>query len=78
VSYAVVYKNWKLLSNNELTHTELYDITANPFEKNDLTSKNPEITQQLVRQIKNWEATLPTQPAGKVFSAERGNLNPEK
>ena len=78
MSFAVVYKNWKLLSNNEFSHTELYDITANRFEKNDLTSKNPEITQQLIKQIKNWEATLPKQPTGKVFSAERGNLNPEK
>ena len=78
VSFAVVYKNWKLLSNNEFTHTELYDITTNPFEKNDLTSKNPEITQQLIRQIKNWEATLPTQPTGKVFSVERGKLNLKK
>ena len=78
VSFAVVYKNWKLLSNNEFSHTELYDITANPFEKNDLTSKNPEITQQLIKKIKNWEATLPTQPTGKVFSAERGKLNPKK
>ena len=63
------------LSNNEFTHTELYDIT-NPFEKRPYL-KSPEITQQLIKKIKNWEATLPTQPTGKVFSAERGKLNPK-
>ena len=34
--------------------------------------------RRIIKKIKNWEATLPTQPTGKVFSAERGSLNPEK
>ena len=33
---------------------ELYDIPADPFEKNDLAEKQPELAQKLFTQLKTW------------------------
>ena len=68
VSYAIVHKHWKLLTNRDSTHIELYNIVADPHEKIDLASKKPEVVKQLLQQIEDWKATLPKQPAGNVFS----------
>jgi arylsulfatase A-like enzyme len=39
VSYAVVYKKWKLVTNKNADHFELYDIVSDPLEKFDLKAK---------------------------------------
>ena len=64
----------RLLSNRDATHTELYDIAADPLEKQDLTQWRPKVTRQLLQQIETWKATLPKQPTGNVFSKERKSL----
>ena len=74
VSYAIVHKNWKLLTNRDSTHIELYNIIADPKEKNNLALKKPEAVKQLLQQIEDWKATLPKHPTGNVFSKERENL----
>ena len=74
VSYAIVHKNCKLLTNRDSTHIELYNIIADPKEKLDLASKRPEVAKQLLQQIEDWKATLPKQPTGNVFSREREDL----
>jgi N-acetylgalactosamine-6-sulfatase len=71
VSYAIVHENWKLLANRDATYSELYDITADPYEKVDLAEKKPEVVKQLMQQIDDWKASLPESPSGDVFSNER-------
>ena len=71
VSYAVVHQNWKLVSNQDGSHIELYDIAASPFEMNDLKPSKPKVTKNLLKLIEKWKATLPAKPTGNVFSKER-------
>ncbi|MFT5470040.1 MAG: arylsulfatase A-like enzyme [Verrucomicrobiales bacterium] len=74
VSYAVLDQQWKLVANRDFTHFELFDVVADPFEKSDLKEANPEVVQQLLAKINDWKATLPAEPIGNVFSAERAEL----
>lgn len=71
VSWAIVYQNWKLVSNADGSHVELYDIAASPFETNDLAADKPGIVASLRKQLDDWKATLPPHPTGNVFSSER-------
>lgn len=71
VSYAIVHENWKLLTNRDATYSELYEITADPYEKADLSKEKPEVVKQLMQQIDDWKASLPKSPTGDVFSDER-------
>jgi arylsulfatase A-like enzyme len=71
VAYAVVDQNWKLASNRDSKYVELYDLVADPFEKNDLKESKPEVVLSLLDKLEKWKATLPAKPTGKVFSAER-------
>jgi arylsulfatase A-like enzyme len=71
VTYAIVDKNWKLLSNDDASYVELYDIAADPMEKVDLKEGQPEIVATLLKKIEDWKVTLPAKPSGNVFSNER-------
>ncbi|MBL7016528.1 MAG: sulfatase-like hydrolase/transferase [Kiritimatiellales bacterium] len=71
VSYAVVSKHWKLVANRDCGYLELYDIAADPFEKNDLKDVHPEEAFRLLTLLKKWQMSLPENPTGNVFSAER-------
>lgn len=74
VSWAIVYQNWKLVSNKSLTHFELFDISKDANEANNLSQKNPEIVLELSQMIKEWKSTLPPKPTGNVFSSLRDEL----
>jgi N-acetylgalactosamine-6-sulfatase len=71
VSYAVVDQTWKLVANRNSDYVELYDIASDPYEKSDLKMKNPEVVKQLRQKLEAWQASLPAQPTGNVFSGER-------
>ena len=71
VSYAVVYQNWKLVANNDLSFFELYDIVEDVFEKNDLKNEQAEVAEKLINSIKRWQKELPEGPSEKLFSKER-------
>ena len=71
VSYAVVDGKWKLVTNKDASHAELYDITASPFEEKDLAEKNSEVVEELLGKIEAWKQELPEKPSGDVFSEER-------
>ena len=71
VSYAVADQQWKLLSSADGSHVELYDIAADPLEKKEVASENPEVVKAMVAKLDAWKSTLPTKPSGDVFSAER-------
>ena len=71
VSFAVVHRNWKLMTNKDSGYTELYDIAADPFEKTNLADTNADIVAQLHKTLDAWKITLPPKPTGDVFSSER-------
>jgi arylsulfatase A-like enzyme len=71
VSYAIVDQNWKLVSNEDASYVELFDIAADPYEKNDLKEDEPEVVKRLLEELDAWKTTLPAKPTGNVFSAER-------
>ena len=74
VSYAIVDREWKLMSNRDASHFELYNIAADPFEKSDLKSQKSEVAKELLKKLEDWKATLPEKPGGNVFSAERKDI----
>jgi hypothetical protein len=71
VAYAVVYEKWKLVSNEDRSHVELYDITNDTYEKNDLKTQNPQVVKKLVGMIDNWKTELPKKPSPDCFSKTR-------
>jgi N-acetylgalactosamine-6-sulfatase len=71
VSYAIVDQNWKLVANRDGSYIELYDIVADPLEKNDLRDSKPKIVSQLKGKLDQWKDTLPSKPDQRLFSAER-------
>ncbi|WP_372794521.1 sulfatase [Pontiella sp.] len=74
VSYAVVDQTWKLVTNEDLSYVELYDIANDQYEKTDLKNQQPETVKQLIQKLEAWQQSLPAGPAGDVFSAERKTL----
>lgn len=70
-SYAVVLKNWKLVTNNDGSYSELYDIVSDPYEKTNVAASHSEAVAELHKTLKTWQATLPPKPTGDVFSSER-------
>lgn len=71
VSYAIVDSHWKLVTNQDGSYVELYDIAKDPYEKADLKEGRPQVMKQLLRKLTDWQATLPGKPTGDVFSEER-------
>ena len=71
VGYAVVDQQWKLVTDRDLKYFELYDIAADPYEKNDLKDDHAEVVASLTKKLNDWKATLPAGPDAECFSAER-------
>ena len=71
VSYAMVKDQWKLLTNGDGSYVELYNMADDPMEADDLKTRHAETVQQLQKELKDWQQTLPDHPTGNVFSAER-------
>lgn len=71
VAYAVVDQQWKLVTTKDMDYIELYDIVADTYEKNDLKKANPEVVAKMTKLLRDWQATLPTEPDPKCFSIER-------
>ncbi|MGB4961208.1 MAG: sulfatase [Saprospiraceae bacterium] len=47
-------KKWKLIHYWEDGHDELYDLTKDPYEQNDLSAKEPKMTMALNVKLMNW------------------------
>jgi N-acetylgalactosamine-6-sulfatase len=56
---AIRYKEYKLYYNSEIERTELYNITKDPFEKNNLSDQNPDTVKELMGLLKEWKSGLP-------------------
>jgi arylsulfatase A-like enzyme len=59
---AVRRDNWKLLVNADGSRTELYDLTSDPKEANNLAMTNPALAGDLRQLALDWRATLPKRP----------------
>lgn len=73
-AYAIVVQEWKLLTNTDGRYVELYRIAEDPYESNDLKEAYPEVVASLQAQLKTWQQSLPGEPTGNVFSAERHSV----
>lgn len=71
VSFAVVHKQWKFVTNNDGTQQELYNIVADPYEKADLKETQKEEVSRLSGLLEEWKKSLPAGPSGEVFSQLR-------
>ena len=71
VTYAIVDQHWKLLSNRDSSHMELYDLESDPFEKNNLAEEKAEVLASLKEKLEAWKATLPEKADPNCFSNER-------
>jgi N-acetylgalactosamine-6-sulfatase len=74
VAFATVQGTSKLLANRDLSHFELYDLSKDPLEKTDLATEQPKEAERLLKLIRDWQPSLPSEPSGDVFSAERRQL----
>ncbi|RMD76271.1 MAG: N-acetylgalactosamine 6-sulfate sulfatase (GALNS), partial [Lentisphaerae bacterium] len=53
---------WKLIASLDGKQLELYRLSVDREERNNLVSKYPEITARLKKMVLEWKATLPEQP----------------
>ncbi|MEC9094058.1 MAG: sulfatase-like hydrolase/transferase [Planctomycetota bacterium] len=72
-AYAVVSQKWKLLTNRNGSHLELYDLLADPLETQDLRTQRPAVVKQMAEMLTQWKSTLPAKPVGDVFSSLRNS-----
>lgn len=70
-AFAVVYQQWKMLADSELSQFELFDLVADPLESMEVSAEKPEVVEELKTLIVEWQKTLPPTPSGPVFSALR-------
>ena len=71
VSYAVVKGPWKLVASRNLNYTELYKISSDISESQNLANENPKAVAMLTQALRTWMSSLPENPTGEVFSEER-------
>jgi N-acetylgalactosamine-6-sulfatase len=54
--------DWKLMMNNELVPVALFNIPTDRSETKNVLKKHPEIAKRLSDMLRQWYATLPTEP----------------
>lgn len=79
--YSILDGKWRLLTSMSFDAPELYDISEDPLEKNNVRASHPEIASDLFKKLQAWHATLPEKPNAECFSKYRakdaGPLPPE-
>lgn len=53
---------WKLMLNPDRSRVELYDIPADPEERNNVAGANPQIVETLAEKALAWQKSLPLSP----------------
>ena len=59
-------RKWKLLCEYDGSMAELYDLSTDQGESNNLAGKHPEICDQLVEQVTNWHNSMPADNGPKL------------
>ena len=62
---------WKMMINQELDRTELYNIEVDWAETTNVAGANPEVVEALTRKMLAWKRSLPTGPPAHCFSRIR-------
>jgi len=70
---AVREAKWKYLVNIDGSTPQLYDLPADPGEKNNLAEKHPEIVARLDEAVRDWNARMPVDASDPKF-AKSGSL----
>ena len=76
MSFAVISENWKLVANRSMNYIELYDLESDPLEAVNVADKQEKEVRRLRTMLKEWRASLPDRPSGKVFSRLRDEGRP--
>ncbi|MDO6738196.1 sulfatase-like hydrolase/transferase [Wenyingzhuangia sp. 2_MG-2023] len=63
--------SWKLLTNEKIGKTALYNIDSDWREKVDVSNQNPQIVKELKDKLKSFKNTLPISAPESCFSSER-------
>jgi len=63
--------NWKLLTNKKMNRTELFDISSDWAEQNDVSADHPEKVKVLTEKLELFQKTLPENPPANTFSNKR-------
>lgn len=58
--------NWKLFANADGSQPELYNMTKNIEESDNLAAQEPERVHKMLKALETWRDTLPPVPAGAV------------
>lgn len=66
--------NWKLLTNKKMNRTELYDISSDWAEENDVSADYPKKVKSLIEKLELFQKTIPENPPANTFSNERKTL----
>ena len=53
---------WKLLSNPDRSRVELYDVTSDLTQLNNVASQHPDLVQRLTQRVLDWQRELPAGP----------------
>ena len=63
---AIRDESWKLLMNPDSSRIELYDISHDPTELDNVAGQHPEIVKRLSEKVLAWQGTLPAGPIEEV------------
>jgi N-acetylgalactosamine-6-sulfatase len=62
---------WKLLVNSELKKMELYRVSEDWYEANDVSAEHPEVTARMLGELEALRSAFPDTPSATVLSAMR-------
>jgi arylsulfatase A-like enzyme len=77
---AVRKGDWKLLTDKEQKRVELYNIPADPEERQNLAASQPEVTAELAKLALAWKSELPAGEEGPVVATgkKKGKAAPNQ
>lgn len=68
-------QRYKIYKGKKNQPWKLYDLIADPSEKNDLAAEHPEIVKELAKKFNDWRASCKESDQGKDYKDLKGVLN---
>ncbi len=72
-SMTAISKGYKYLANPERGREELYNLVADPLEKNNLIEEKVDVLKEIKTEVDVWLGSLPTEQPEGVFSSLRND-----